>query len=66
MATKSKSKTFPKESGLGEVVTFILDQIETVNREVPYGGAEPGLDVLTETVHKYIVTITKVEEVNNE
>lgn len=60
--TSSKSKTFPKESEFGDLMDFVIGQIETEHREIPYGGAEPGLDIKTETVHKYIITITKIEE----
>jgi hypothetical protein len=59
---KSKSKTFAKQSDFGDLMDFVADLIETEEQEIPHGGSEPALDVKTITSHKYIVTITKVEE----
>jgi hypothetical protein len=58
----SKSKTFEKQSEIGDVIDFVIAQVETEDREIIYNGAEPSMDVKIETSHKYIVTITKVEE----
>lgn len=62
----SKSKTFPKESDFGDLMDFVTSQIEIQHREIPCGGAEPYLDIKTETVHKYIITVTKVTENDRE
>jgi hypothetical protein len=57
----SKSKTFPKDTSLGELMDFVTGQIDTETHEVPY---HLGMDIKIETVHKYIITITKVEVKN--
>jgi hypothetical protein len=59
---KSKSKTFAKQSDFGDLMDFVAMQIETEDRQIVHNDAEPWLDVKIETTHKYIVTITKVEE----
>lgn len=58
--SRSRSKTFPVKSDYGELYTFIRDQIETADREV-ITFTPPSYDIVTETKHKYIITITKIE-----
>jgi hypothetical protein len=56
----SKSKTFDAQAELGEIVDWVVSQIQTEDREIPYGGAEPSLDVRTETTKKYKITIQEI------
>lgn len=60
MKTKSKSKTFDVQTDMGNVVDWLVSNIETEDREIPYGGCEPSLDIKVETIHKYVVTITQL------
>lgn len=60
--TSSKSKTFPKGSDYTNLMAFVTGNIETQEREIQAGGAEPFLDLKFGTTHKYIITITKIEE----
>lgn len=55
----SKSKTFPKGADFDDLIGFVSNQIETETKETPH---HLGIDAFTETNHKYIITITKVEE----
>jgi hypothetical protein len=59
---KSKSKTFDKQSDFGDLMDFVASQIDTTDVEIVHSDAEPWMDAVTKTAHKYIVTITKVEE----
>jgi len=54
---KSKTKTFEFQSELGDILDWVVKNIETVDVEIPYGGAEPALDVKCETTKKYSITI---------
>lgn len=56
---KTKSKTFEKESDVGDLIQWFLNQIETEDVEVPYSGAEPSCDVIVQTINKYTITIHK-------
>ncbi len=54
---KSKTKTFEIQSELGDIMDWVVSEIQTKDREIPYGGAEPALDVKIETIKKYTITI---------
>jgi hypothetical protein len=54
----SKSKTFDVQTEWYELCKFLEDNIETEEIEAPY---HLGLDIKVETVHKYKVTVTKIE-----
>jgi len=58
---KSKSKTFELQAEIGDLMDFVINNIETEDREIIYRGAEPSIDVRIETKHKYKITITAYE-----
>jgi hypothetical protein len=58
MKPQSKSKTFPKGTDFGEIADWFYAQIETDDREVIYAGAEPSMDLITETKSKVLITVT--------
>lgn len=58
---KSKSKTFELQAEIGDLMDFVINNIETEDREIPYSGAEPTMDVRVETKRKYKITITTYE-----
>lgn len=53
----TKTKTFPPESDLGDLIDWFVKQIETEDIEVPYSGAEPSLDIVSITKKKYTITV---------
>lgn len=55
--SKSKSKTFPKGTDMGEVVDWLYEQVKTTDHEVIYPS---------ETDSKYLITITKLPEKEKE
>lgn len=59
---KSKSKTFPKGTDMGEVADWFYEQVNTTDEEVVYPGAEPSMTFETRTDAKYLITITKLPE----
>lgn len=60
--TSSKSKTFPKGTEFEELIGFVSNQIDTETKEMPH---HLGVDDFTETVHKYIITITMRKRYDN-
>lgn len=60
--TSSKSKTFQKETDYDDLMDFITGQIEIEHRELAPSYGTESATVKIETRHKYIITITKIEE----
>lgn len=58
---KSRTKTFEKECNPGDIIDFVIDQIEATDEEV-ITNTPPSYDVVSKTNHKYRVTITKVNK----
>lgn len=49
------------QSNFGDLIQFVIDNLDCEEREVIYTGASPSMDVLTETKHKYKITLSKIE-----
>jgi len=65
--TKSKSKTFQKsDEQLHELLDFIMNSIETYDDTPPgtnWSDGEPTpFDPVTRLSHKYVITVTRIEE----
>lgn len=61
-----KSKTFFKAEDYGDLIEWVMHQIETHEYQpggTEWSGGEPApYDPVCELKHKYVITITKVEE----
>ena len=60
---KTKTKTFELQSELGDLIDWFVKHIDTVDVEIPYGGAEPALDIKSETTKKYTIIIKSHEQI---
>lgn len=61
MEKTSKSKTFNQQSEIAGLIDWVVEQVETTDREV-IQVTPPDYDVRVELNHKYIITITKVKD----
>lgn len=61
MKVSSKSKTFEEQSHFGDLIQFVIDNLDTEEREVMYSGASPSMDIVVETKFKYKITLSKIE-----
>ncbi len=63
---RSKSKTFQKGDDYSELIEWFMKQVETDDsfpEGTDWSGGEPGpIDPLCELRHKYIITVTKIED----
>lgn len=57
----SKSKTFDKESSLGDLIEWVANTLETENIEV-ITNTPADYDVSIQTKHKYKITIVNLNE----
>lgn len=57
----SKSKTFDKESSLGDLIEWVANTLETENVEV-VKNYHDDYDVSIQTKHKYKITIVNLNE----
>jgi hypothetical protein len=65
MKTTSKSKTFQKDEDYGQLIEWVMANIETHDWQpegTDWSGGEPGPhDPHCDLMHKYVITIKRIE-----